>query len=145
MKKYQKVLDNVFKIVYNVIVTKKSIGKNGVIQMNTVREEILKIRDDWTVATRDCTERYKKVLEDTFKRLGLYGVDVYSTHTGKKGRLALKKHNLYGVSISWDVVLIPYKKDGTFSERAEALNAFTFSDTFEEDLLKAVTRVGDTE
>lgn len=102
-----------------------------------LKETIDQINTEWRQATDEYSKRYKEAIRSTLESLGLWGVDVYSKRTGKKGRLDLEISSTYGVRISWRIVLIPYKKDGTLGERVEPIYVFTFT---EENILSEISK-----
>ena len=102
-----------------------------------LEETLDQINAEWRQTTHECSERYREAVQSTLESLGLWGVDVYSKRTGKRGRLDLRISTSYGARIAWEIVLVPYKKDGTLGEKLEPIYVFTFT---EENILKEISK-----
>lgn len=102
----------------------------------SLQDTINTIEEEYKTLKESCSNKYKEALINELTDLGVWGVDVYNKRTGKRGVLDLTRSSYGG--ISWEVVFIPYKKDGTLSAKYELIYIFMCQD-FSERLMETIT------
>ena len=103
----------------------------------SLKEKIDDIEKAYIKIQEKYSNKYKECLVEELERLGVYKVDVYSKSTGKRGVLSIVKEH-FG-DISWTVVFISYKKDGTLSSVCESLHIWSFVN-FSDALMSKISK-----